>query len=60
MPGYSPLRTVRLVTWRDQSKARVLKSAAEVRDAERAGEIAVEHSGAVVNMPMLRWPGGQR
>lgn len=57
-PGYSPLRAVNLVTWRDPSQARLLKSAAEVRDDEARGELTIERSGAVVNMPFLTWPGG--
>ncbi len=58
--GYSPLRAVHGVTWRDGAPARVLKSADEVKAAEATGELAVERSGAVVNMPLLTWPGGQR
>lgn len=58
--GYSPLRALGLVTWKDQSKARLLMSAEEVRAAESAGELTIERTGIVVNMPMLRWPGGQR
>lgn len=58
--GYSPLRAVNLVTWKDAARARILRSVGQVRDAERAGELTMERSGAVVNMPMLRWPGGQR
>lgn len=59
-PGYSPLRTVYLVAWKNEAAARLLKSAAEVRDAEAKGEVTVERPGAVVNMPFLTWPGGQR
>lgn len=58
--GYSPLRALNLVTWKDAAKARLLRSADEVRAADTAGEIAVERPGAVVNMPLLTWPGGQR
>lgn len=58
--GYSPLRALHLVTWKDGAKARVLRSADELRAAEAAGEVSVERSGAVVNMPLLTWPGGQR
>lgn len=58
--GYSPLRAVQLVTWKDPSKARLLRSADEVRAAESAGELTIERPGAVVNMPLLTWPGGQR
>jgi hypothetical protein len=58
--GYRPLRAVHLVTWKNEPAARLLKSAAEVRDAEARGELTIERPGAVVNMPLLTWPGGQR
>lgn len=58
--GYSPLRMINLVYWNDESKARVLKSAAEVFAASRAGELRIESTGIVVNMPLLTWPGGER
>lgn len=57
-PAYSPLRTVNLVAWKDPAQARVLRSAAEVRQAEANGEVTIERPGAVVNMPFLTWPGG--
>ena len=59
-PAYSPLRTVILVTWKNEASARVLKSAAEVEDALVSAEITIEEPGVVVNMPMVTWPGGQR
>jgi hypothetical protein len=58
--AYSPLRRVNLVAWKDEGKARELRSAAEVRAAEAAGEIEVKRPGVVVNMPLLTWPGGRR
>ncbi len=58
--GYSPLRRVNLVYWEDEKPARVLKSAAEVIGAQRAGELRIESTGIVVNMPLLTWPGGAR
>ena len=58
--GYSPLRTIILVSWKDESKARELKSAVEVAEAESAGEVTLEQPGVVVNMPFITWPGGQR
>jgi len=58
--GYSPLRTIILVSWTDESKARELKSVAEVTDAESKGEITLDQPGVVVNMPFITWPGGQR
>ncbi|MBW3554550.1 MAG: hypothetical protein KY466_13630 [Gemmatimonadetes bacterium] len=57
-PGYRPLRAVNLVSWNDPAQARLLKSAAEVRDGEARGELTIERPGAVVNMPFLTWPGG--
>lgn len=58
--GYSPLRAVHIVTWKDESSARELKSAAEVKDAVSKGEIVIDRPGVVVNMPLLTWPGGRR
>jgi hypothetical protein len=58
--SYTPLRTIALVTWKDENKARQLKSAAEVAEAILKGELAIEQPGVVVNMPLLTWPGGRR
>ncbi len=58
--GYSPLRTIVLVTWSNEASARLLKSAKDVEQALKVGEIAIEKPGVVVNMPMLSWPGGRR
>ena len=58
--GYSPLRAVNLVTWKNAGGARELRSAAEVRKAIDGGALVVERPGAVVNMPLLTWPGGNR
>jgi len=59
-PGYTPLRSIHLVNWKDPSQARLLKSVAEVEAAESAGEITVEVPGVVVNMPFVVWDGGKR
>ncbi len=58
--GYRPLRAIHLVTWKNERAARVLKSADEVKAAERAGEIVSERPGVVANMPLVTWPGGGR
>ncbi len=58
--GYTPLRAVSVVKWKDDGRARVLKSADEVKDAQARGELSIERPGAVVNMPLLTWPGGGR
>ena len=61
MDGYTPLRRLNVVTWKDETKARELKSAAEVLAALLdAGEIAIEQSGVVINMPFVVWDGGKR
>jgi hypothetical protein len=59
-PGYSPLRAVSLVTWNPSAAARELRSLEEVKAAESKGDVTVTRPGAVLNMPMLTWPGGRR
>jgi hypothetical protein len=46
--------------WNEGAAVREFRSAAEVIAAEAKDEITIERSGAVVNMPFLTWPGGQR
>ncbi|MBI2941456.1 MAG: hypothetical protein HYY04_13565 [Chloroflexi bacterium] len=58
--GYRPLRALHLVTWKNESSARELKSVAEVQAAETGGEVTIERPGVVINMPLLTWPGGRR
>ena len=56
VPGrkdYTPLWAVRLVTWKDGVSARVLRSAAAVRAAQKAGEVSVRAMPIVVNCPVL-------
>lgn len=57
---YRPLRHLVLVTWVDEDRARELRSADDVARAADGGEIELEDSRVVVNMPMLTWPGGGR
>jgi len=59
-PGYRPLRAVNLVSWKSGIAARELRSTEEMKAAESKGEVMVTRPGAVVNMPMLTWPGGRR
>ena len=60
MEGYTPLRRLNVVSWADESRARELKSAKEVLDAETAGEVIIEVTSEVINMPFVVWDGGQR
>ena len=60
-PGYSPLRKVVLVTWKQgETGTPFLMSSAQVRQAAADGKLTLEETGIVVNMPMLTWPGGKR
>lgn len=58
--GYSPLRAINLVTWKNEAAARELRSAAEVKATVNKGELVIDRPGVVVNMPLLTWPGGRR
>ncbi|HEX5943038.1 MAG TPA: hypothetical protein VFY66_12215 [Anaerolineales bacterium] len=58
--GYTPLRSLNVITWADGATARELKSVAEVLEAESNGELAIEQPGVVINMPFVVWDGGQR
>ena len=56
VPGrkdYSPLWAVRLVTWTDAADVRVLRSAAAVARAQRAGDVSIKAMPIVVNCPVL-------
>lgn len=59
-PGYRPMRAVHLVTWANERDARLLQSAAKVRELAAAGKLEIERPGVVVNMPFVSWPGGER
>ncbi len=58
--GYSPLRRLNMVTWVDETKARELKAASEVLEAAKAGELTIQQTRVVINMPFVVWDGGQR
>lgn len=58
--GYTPLRSVVLVSWKNEAAARRLRAASEVEEAVQKGELTLERPGVVVNMPLLTWPGGRR
>lgn len=52
-PGYTPLWRVVEVTWAQGATKRLLKSAADVRRAEAAGDVTLETTSTVVNCPVL-------
>jgi hypothetical protein len=56
VPGrrdYTPLWAVRMVTWRSGMTPRVLRSAAAIRAAQRAGQVTIRNMPVVVNCPVL-------
>jgi hypothetical protein len=59
-PGYTPLRSVRLVTWSPEATPQVLRSSDQITAAQAAGQVEIEQASVVVNMPIIRWPDGQR
>lgn len=58
--GYTPLRKIVFVTWKDAGKAVEVKSAADVQSLASSGEVTLEESNIVVNMPFITWKGGKR
>jgi hypothetical protein len=52
-PDYTPLWAVRMVTWKDGTTARVLRSKSAVDAAVRAGQATVRPMSIVVNCPVL-------
>lgn len=59
-PAYTPLRRIVFVTWKTEGQAKELKSAAEINDLATKGDVTLEKSGVVVNMPFITWKGGKR
>jgi hypothetical protein len=56
VPGradYTPLWAVRTVTWKAGADVRVVRSAAAVARAQRAGELTIRSMPIVVNCPVL-------
>jgi hypothetical protein len=56
VPGrkdYTPLWAVRTVTWKGGASVRVLRSAAAVQSAAKAGQVTIAAAPIVVNCPVL-------
>ncbi len=58
--NYSPLRRLYLVTWKDESEAREIKTLQGIREAQESGEVEIEPQDTIINEPFLTWPDGQR
>lgn len=49
--GYSPLVELNFVKWNSGATPRVLKSASEILNAEKNGELTISKTGIVINSP---------
>lgn len=56
---YSALTSHVHVTWKDATKAKVLKSEQEIMAAADAGDVTLQELKVVLNMPQIVWPDGQ-
>ena len=58
VPGdetYTPLRQIHFVTWVVDSSPEQLNHVSDILEAEESGDVTIEPSGIVVNMPILVW-----
>ncbi len=53
--GYSQFRVPHLVTWNENSTPRILISVDEIMEAETNGELTIQETDNVVNVPMVVW-----
>ncbi len=58
--GYTPMRKITFVTWGNGVSAKELKAESEILAGVDAGELTLELSDVVVNMPFMTWDGGKR
>jgi hypothetical protein len=52
--GYSPLFEINYVKWNNESQARILKSTADIMDAQEKGELSIEKSNVIINSPAVK------
>lgn len=58
--GYTPLRVITFVTWADGKSPKLVTSEADILKGVEAGDLTLEKSEIVVNMPFMSWDGGKR
>jgi hypothetical protein len=58
--GYTPLRKINFVKWVEGANKRELKSAADIQDSEKKGDLKIQKTDIVVNMPFMVWKDGKR
>jgi hypothetical protein len=58
--GYTPLRKITFVTWQEGKTSSLLTSEADILKGVDEGNLTLEKSNVVVNMPFMSWDGGKR
>ena len=56
---YSPLWSVKTVTWKEDSTPHELKSEKEIMDSIDKGQLTIEETGVIVNCPFIKWKDDQ-
>jgi hypothetical protein len=56
---YSPFLQINMVTWKDESSAKELKSVQEIMTAQQNGSLTINKTGIIVNHPAIKWQGGE-
>lgn len=57
--GYSPLLQINMVTWKDGSSAKELKSVQDIMSAQQNGSLSINKTGIIVKHPAIKWQGGE-
>ena len=57
--NYSAIRIVTNITWKNENKAEILDSVQKILDAQKAGNILLETTDVIINMPQIMWPDGK-
>lgn len=52
--GYSPLFEINYVKWNNESQARILKSTADIMEAQSNDELSIEKSNVIINSPAVK------
>ncbi|KAF0110760.1 MAG: hypothetical protein FD147_1410 [Chloroflexi bacterium] len=58
--GYTPLRRIILVKWLESATPAEIRSAVDIMTAETNGELTLQKTDIVVNMPFMVWADGKR
>ncbi len=56
--GYSPLVQINMVTWKNESSVKELKSVQEIMTAQQSGQLSLDKTNIIANHPAVKWDGG--